>query len=171
MEKKTVKLQYTLTKQEVLSAYKLSGVEKERIKKNRNTTIWFVIIMLMFGFNIFSSLTSDKVQNAEMNIITSVLFELVCIFFICATWFGGTNIEKKELLSLADDVQHKVSITKDGITFVIGEMELISLEKDDFSLKKNDEIWLISYKSGKKLIIPLREISEKDKELINKFIG
>lgn len=171
MEKKTVKLQYTLTKQEALSAYRLSGAEKERIKKNRNTTIWFVIIMLMFGFNIFSSLTSDKVQNAEMNIITSVLFELVCIFFICATWFGGMNTEKKEILSFADDVEHNISITKDGITFVIGQMEPVSLEKDDFSLKKNDEIWLISYKSGNKLIIPLREISEKDKELINKFIG
>ena len=171
MDKKTVKLTYTVNKKEALAAYRLSGEEKERIKKNRNTTIWFVIIMIMFGFNIFSTLTSDKVQNSQMQLITCIIFELVCVFFILATWFGGTNTEKKYALSLADGTEHNVLINKDGISFNIGSMERIVLEKDDFSIIKSSEIFLITYNGNKKLIIPIRVISDEDKELIIKFIG
>ncbi len=169
MEERIVELKYSLSKKHAESAYELSGEKKKRFERNRNTTIVFVIIILLFGFNIYTTLTKETELNKNYLLYTSIAFILISLIFIAVTWLGGNSIIKNNIKAISDGTEYKVFINKNGISFIFGNEEEKVLSRGDFFIKSNEDIYLLT--SGeKKLIIPKSAINEDDAELVRKYL-
>lgn len=169
MAEKTVALNYSLTKEQAVSAYELSGEKKRRFERNRNTTICFAVIILLFVINIVTALTKKTESNSEYLIITSLIFIAISIVMIAVTWLGGRSVINNGIKTVSDGTEYKVFINENGISYIFGNEEEIALSRGDFSIKSNDEIYLLTAQNMK-LIIPKASVSEEDAEAVRKYL-
>ncbi len=171
MDKKHVELKYSLTKEHAEKAYELSGEKKQRFERNRNTTICFSVIILLFGFNIITTLTKDSELPIDKNymIYTSIAFIVISLIFIAITWLGGRSVIKNNIKAISDGTEYQVFINENGISYIFGNEEEMVLPRGNFSIKSNADIYLLTA-GEKKLIIPKEAIQEEDAELVRKYL-
>lgn len=171
MSEKIVELKYALSKEHAEEAYKLSGEKQKRFERNRNTTICFAIIILLFGFNIYTTLTkeTDPILNKNYMLYTSIAFIVISLIFIAVTWLGGNSVIKNNIKAISDGTEYKVFINKNGISYIFGNEEEKVLSRGDFLIKSSEDIYLLTA-GEKKLIIPKSAILEEDAELVRKYL-
>ena len=171
MCEKIVELKYSLSKKHAEKAYELSGEKKKRFERNRNTTICFAIIILLFGFNIYTTLTSesDPIVNKNYMLYTSIAFIVISLVFIAVTWLGGNNIIKSNINAISDGTEYKVFINPNGISYIFGNEEEQALSRGDFLIKSSEDIYLLTA-GEKKLVIPKEAISPEDADLVRKYL-
>ncbi len=169
MAEKYVELKYSLSKEHAESAYELSGEKKKRFERNRNTTICFVIIILLFGFNIYTTLTKEVELNKNYLLYTSIAAIVISLIFIAVTWLGGSSVIKNNIRAISDGTEYKVFINENGISYIFGNEEEQVLSRGDFFIKSNEDIYLLTA-GEKKLIIPKACIPNEDAELVRKYL-
>lgn len=171
MSEKHVELKYSLSKEYAEKAYELSGEKKARADRNRNTTICFSVIILLFTFNIITSLTRDSKLPIDKNymIYTSITFIVISIIMIAITWLGGSSVIKNNIKAVSNGTEYQVFINENGISYIFGNEEEKVLSRGDFSIKSNAEIYLL-IAGEKKLIIPKSAISDEDAELVRTYL-
>ena len=170
MEEKIIEAKYTVTLEEANEAYEFSGDQKERFKRNKNTTIWFVIIMLMFGFSIFQNLTSEATAQSKYQLYTYIAFEIICVVFIAVTWLGGRSIKDNTIASLANNEEIELFINQNGFSVKQGQQEEKSFEKGSFNVKTNENMFVVLTSDGEKLVIPKRIFDKENLELVSKYL-
>ena len=169
MAGKTVELKYSLTRENAISAVKLSGEMKDRSNRNRNTTIWLCVVILIFVFNIVLAMTKEKNDLTNGIIITGVVFIGLCLILIAVTWISGRAIIKNSINNAADGTEYRLFINKNGISYSYGNSDEQILERDNFAVKSNDEIYLLTV-GKKKLVIPKASIPDEDKETVREYL-
>lgn len=169
MAEKTVELKYTLTRENAISAVKLSGEMKGRSNQNRNTTIWLVAVIIIFAFNIISAVTKEKTNMTKGIIITGIVVIGFCLILIGVTWISGRAIIKNSINNAADGTEYRLFINKNGISYTYGNSDEQILERGNFTIKSNDEIYLLTV-GKKKLVIPKSSIPVEDKETVMEYL-
>lgn len=171
MSEKIVELKYSLTKEHAEKAYELSGEKKARIEKNRNTTICFAVIILLFGFNIVTTLTkeSDMPINKNYMLYTSIAFIVISLIMIAITWLGGNSVIKNNIKAVSDGTEYQVFINENGISYIFGNEEEKVLSRGDFAIKSSADIYLLTA-GEKKLIIPKEAIAPEDVDLVRLYL-
>lgn len=169
MAENTVELKYCLTEKQAVSAYELSGEKKQRFEKNRNTTICFIVIILLFGFNIVTALTGKTKTNSDYYLYTSIAFIAISIIMIAVTWLGGRTVIRNNIKAVSNGTEYKVFINENGISYIFGNEEEEVLPRGNFSVKSNGEIYLLTAQN-KKLIIPKSAVSDEDAETVRKYL-
>ncbi len=169
MAEKTVALKYTLAKEQAVSAYELSGEKKQRFERNRNTTICFAVIIVLFLINIVTALTKNSESNSDYLIYTSIIFIAISVVMIAVTWLGGRSVINNGIKAVSDGTEYKVFINENGISYIFGNAEEIALSRGNYSIKANDEIYLLTAQN-QKLIIPKSAVSDEDAEAVRKYL-
>lgn len=171
MSEKIVELKYSLSKNHAEKAYELSGEKKARMEKNRNTTICFAVIILLFGFNIITTLTKESDLPIDKNymIYTSIAFIVISLIMIAVTWLGGSSVIKNNIKAVSDGTEYQVFINENGISYIFGNEEEMVLSRGDFTIKSNSEIYLLTA-GEKKLIIPKEAIAPEDADLVRLYL-
>ncbi len=169
MDEKTVVLNYSLTLEHAVSAMELSGEKKQRMSRNRNTTVWLAVIIAIFGTNIITALTKKSEINSSYVLYTSIFFIVLCCILIAITWLGGISSEKAKLKGLSDGTEYKVFINQNGVSYIFGKSEEVAIPRGDFLIKSNDLIYLIIVNS-EMLIIPKTAIPDGDTETVREYL-
>lgn len=170
MENKIIKKSYTLSDSDIISAYKLSGGEKARFEKNRNTTIVFGIVMLLLGYSIFNALSGEKTNLSKYLLISYIAFEVLCCICIAVTWLGGKKAEIKSTVGTAKDIEYKIFINQNGLSVIIGSYDEQVIEKGKYILSEDGNIFLLLFNENKKLVIPKSIFTEEETEKVREFL-
>lgn len=169
MKEKTVELKFTLTRENAVSAVRLSGEQKERFERNRNTTICFAIIIVLFAINLVTAFTGENNEQNKVLIVSSIVFIALSLILIAVTWIGGRKIIKSSIDNACDGTEYHVFINKNGISYIYGNNDEQVLERGHFTIKSNDEIYLLTVEK-QKLVIPKACIPEEDRELTREYL-
>lgn len=169
MADKTVELKYSLTRENAISAVKLSGEANERNRRNRNTTFCLLFVILLFAFNIITAVFKENTQYTKSIIITGVVFIGLSLVLIAVTWISGRAIINNSINNASDGTEYKLFINKNGISYIYGNCDEQVLEKGNFTIKSNDEIYLLMV-DKRKLVIPKSCIPDEDKETVREYL-
>lgn len=171
MEEKIIEAVYTVSTGEAKAACELAGDERERFERNRNTTIWFAVIMAMFGISIVRTLVSGNGARDGYALFTYIAFEVICAVLIAVTWLSGRKIVKNAVSELSDGTEIRVFINPNGISAIIGGGEETAIERSRFSVRQNDEIFLLLIDRGKKFVIPKRAFDPEDLKTVSEYLA
>lgn len=170
MENKIIKKSYTLSDSDIVSAYKLSGGEKARFVKNRNTTVVFAVVMLILGYNIFNILSGEKTNLSKYMLISYIGFEVICLICIAVTWLGGKKAEIKSTVGTEKDVPYKVFINNNGLSVIVGNYDEQTVEKGTYLLHEDENIFLLLLNERKKLVIPKSVFTDEEINTVRDYL-
>lgn len=171
MEDRIIESTYSVSEEEAKAAYKLTGEDKKRFQRNRNTTVWFLVIMLLFGINIFRTVTSGTNSQNKYALLTYIAFEVICLIFIAVTWLGGRSVVKNAIADVSDGTKINLFINPNGISVKVNDGEERVFEKGNFAVLQDEKIFLILLEGNKKLVIPKRVFDTETEKTVSEYLA
>lgn len=160
---------FTLTPDEALRGYVLSGVPKEKKQKCKITTAAFCLVALFALYNVIRFFVVGMSDDGKMlrNLYLAVIF--VCGIVIYGTWKSYRYGFTKAAEDIANGTVYNVSVSENGFSVEVGSDDEVDFERTEFKVAEDDKIFLVSTKNGR-LILPKRVLTEGDEEFISGLI-
>lgn len=156
MENSVVEVNFVLSKQDVVSSFKLFD-DKQRQSKRILNTVLLLVAVVLFAVCIFKS--PDQKQN--------YILAGACVLLLVFIWIYPVIINKTMIKKATDGRRYQMFINQNGLSFSVDGKEEETVSKGDIvNFKDEAAAFVIELSFDKVLIIPKRVLDEEKKKQI-----